>query len=134
MTTILVVDDEEVLRETLVYKLELAVYQVHVAVDGPTALEAVQNLLPDLLILDLMLPGLDGLEVCWRVRRQTATAKLPILMLTAMERKLIKWSVSRWEPMITSPNPSGCAHSWRECAPYSVVPRRQRGLSCLHCI
>jgi len=90
MSTILVVDDEEVLRETLVYHLELAGYQVHVASDGPTALEAVQSLLPDLLILDLMLPGLDGLEVCRRVRQQPATAMLPILMLTAMGEEIDK--------------------------------------------
>lgn len=84
MPTILVIDDEEVLRETLIYHLELAGYQVLAAGDGPTALEIVRDQVPDLIILDVMLPGIDGLEVCRRLRRNPITAKTPLLMLTAL--------------------------------------------------
>lgn len=90
MPLILVVDDEEVLRETLVYNLELAGYQVLTAEDGPAALEVVQNQSPDLIILDLMLPGMDGLEVCRRLRRHPSTATTPLLMLTALSEEVDK--------------------------------------------
>lgn len=88
MLTILIVDDEEALRETLVYNLELAGYQVLTAVDGQTALEMLPKYTLDLIILDIMLPGIDGLEVCRRIRRQPAHASLPILMLTAMGEEI----------------------------------------------
>ncbi len=88
MPTILVVDDDEVLRETLVYHLELAAYQVLTASAGPVALEVIGQQHLDLLILDIMLPGIDGLEVCRRIRRQPETISLPILMLTAMGEEI----------------------------------------------
>ncbi len=66
---ILVVDDETVLLETIVYNLEQAGYQVFTAADGASALEAAHRERPDLIILDLMLPVIDGLEVCRRLRR-----------------------------------------------------------------
>lgn len=88
MPTILVVDDDEALRETLVYHLELAGYLVLTATDGPTALELAQKQHLDLMILDIMLPGIDGLEVCRRIRRQPSTAALPLLMLTAMGEEI----------------------------------------------
>jgi two-component system alkaline phosphatase synthesis response regulator PhoP len=74
----------------LVYNLAVAGYQVRTAADGPTALEAVRSQPPDLMILDVMLPGIDGLEVCRRLRQQAATAHLPILMLTAMDEEINK--------------------------------------------
>ena len=88
MPTILVVDDDEALRETLVYHLELAGYLVLRASDGQTALELAQQQQLDLMILDIMLPGIDGLEVCRRIRRQATHASLPILMLTAMGEEI----------------------------------------------
>jgi two-component system alkaline phosphatase synthesis response regulator PhoP len=80
---ILIVDDESVLVETIAYNLEQAGYQVETAADGNSALEAVRRASPDLIILDIMLPEMDGLEVCRQLRRDEATATTPIMMLTA---------------------------------------------------
>jgi DNA-binding response OmpR family regulator len=80
---ILVVDDEEVLVETIAYNLEQAGYQVITAADGYSALEAARSERPDVILLDIMLPGLDGLEVCRQLRREAETATIPIIMLTA---------------------------------------------------
>jgi len=80
---ILVVDDEPVLVETIAYNLEQAGYQVLTAADGGSALEAARRETPDLVILDLMLPEMDGLEVCRQLRREHTTATIPIMMLTA---------------------------------------------------
>lgn len=88
--TILVVDDEAVLMETLAYNLEQAGYQVTTAADGVSALEAARREKPDLIILDLMLPEMDGLEVCRQLRRENATAITPILMLTAKGEEIDK--------------------------------------------
>jgi len=80
---ILVVDDEDVLVETLAYNLEQAGYRVVTAADGSSALDAARSELPDLIILDIMLPGMDGLEVCRQLRRENSTSTTPIVMLTA---------------------------------------------------
>ena len=80
---ILVVDDEAVLVETIAYNLEQAGYQVLTAADGASALEVAQREAPDLIILDIMLPEMDGLEVCRQLRREGNTATTPIIMLTA---------------------------------------------------
>jgi DNA-binding response OmpR family regulator len=84
---ILVVEDEAVLRETLQYNLARQGYQVHVAPDGRSALEVARKERPDLILLDLMLPGIDGLEVC-RILRQEMN--IPILMLTAKAEEVDK--------------------------------------------
>jgi len=80
---ILVIDDESVLVETIAYNLEQAGYQVITAGDGTSALQAAYRELPDLIILDIMLPEMDGLEVCRQLRRESSTATTPIMMLTA---------------------------------------------------
>ncbi len=80
---ILVVDDESVLVETIAYNLEQAGYQVLTAADGASALQAAHRETPDLIILDLMLPEMDGIEVCRHLRRERNTATTPIMMLTA---------------------------------------------------
>jgi DNA-binding response OmpR family regulator len=77
---ILVVDDEPNIREVLHQYLALEGYEVREASDGLEALRMIAESPPDLLILDLMLPGVDGIEVCRQVRRVSA---IPILMLTA---------------------------------------------------
>ena len=77
---VLVVEDEPALLETLAYNLRRQGYEVHTAADGPAALDLAQRVHPDLLILDVMLPGLDGFEVCRILRREMS---MPILMLTA---------------------------------------------------
>jgi len=80
---ILVVDDEEDILELVQYNLSRNGFDVETVVSGEAALDAVAARRPDLVVLDLMLPGLDGLEVCRRLRLQEATASLPIVMLTA---------------------------------------------------
>ncbi len=77
---VLVVDDEIALQETLEYNLAKQGYQVFTAADGLAAIEIARREKPDLIVLDLMLPGLDGLEVCRVLRRDM---NVPILMLTA---------------------------------------------------
>lgn len=77
---ILVVDDEPTLVATVRYNLDREGYQVLTAADGDAALAAARKHRPDLILLDVMLPGMDGLEVCRVLRREMST---PILMLTA---------------------------------------------------
>jgi two-component system alkaline phosphatase synthesis response regulator PhoP len=81
--TILVVDDDAAIRDTLAYNLRADGYQVVTAGDGLGAMEAAAHGPVSLVLLDLMLPRLDGLEVCRRLRAQPSTATVPILMLTA---------------------------------------------------
>ena len=80
METVLVVDDEPTLREVVVRYLERAGYRALEAGDGDEAEVLLRNQPPDLVILDLMLPGTDGLELCRRIRADSA---LPVIMLTA---------------------------------------------------
>jgi len=80
LQSILVVDDEPNIREIVGLYLERAGFQVRLAGDGPTALQALTASLPDLVILDVMLPGVDGLEITRRLRSEGAT---PIILLTA---------------------------------------------------
>src|SRR5215469_7798286 len=90
MRKVLVVDDEPVLVETIAYNLEQAGYEVATAADGASALEAAQRERPDLVILDIMLPEMDGLEVCRLLRREHSTATTPIMMLTAKGEEIDK--------------------------------------------
>jgi DNA-binding response OmpR family regulator len=78
--TVLVVDDEEAIAEAVRARLESEGYRVVVAADGAQALEAADRERPDLVVLDLMLPGMDGLEVCKQLQRDRW---VPVLMLTA---------------------------------------------------
>jgi DNA-binding response OmpR family regulator len=78
--TILVVDDEEAIAEAVRARLQSEGYRVVVAYDGPQAIDVHTTERPDLVVLDLMLPGMDGLEVCREIQREGWT---PVLMLTA---------------------------------------------------
>lgn len=80
---ILVVDDEANIRELLEYNLQEAGYMVATAVTGEQALEMCAQEAPDLVLLDIMLPGMDGLTVCRELRQRPDTAAIPIIMLTA---------------------------------------------------
>ena len=81
--TILVVDDEPDAVELIEFNLKAAGYQIVTAADGNEALQKARATLPSLIILDLMLPEVDGLEVCKMVRRDPNTSAIPIIMLTA---------------------------------------------------
>jgi len=80
---ILVVEDEEDIQELLEYTLQNSGYRVDVTDRGEEALELVTENAPSLMVLDLMLPGLDGLEVCRRLKGNEATGSLPVIILTA---------------------------------------------------
>ncbi len=81
MTRVLVVDDDPTVREVVVSYLKAEAYEVSDAGDGESALVKIHLERPDLIVLDVMLPGVDGLEVCRRVR---AVSQVPIIMLTAL--------------------------------------------------
>ena len=81
--TILVIDDEKDLIELLSYNLGKEGYDVIVAHDGQSGLDVVKKHRPDLVVLDIMMPGLDGLQVCQRLRADPRTGRIPIIMLTA---------------------------------------------------
>ena len=82
MTKILVVEDEQSLREPLVYLLQREGFDVIEAGDGTSALEAFARQGADLILLDLMLPGISGNEVCRQIRQSSS---VPIIMLTAKD-------------------------------------------------
>ena len=79
-TRILVVDDERVVTEVVARYLSLENFDISLASSGTEALQIAQEWAPDLIVLDLMIPGVDGLEVCRRIRRDS---QVPIIMLTA---------------------------------------------------
>jgi DNA-binding response OmpR family regulator len=85
MPTILIVEDEHNLCHLIRDNLQEQGYQARCAFDGPSALAMVKDAVPDLVILDIMLPGIDGLEVCRRLRQ---TSIVPILMLTARAQEI----------------------------------------------
>lgn len=81
--TILIIEDESDILEILKYNLSKNGFDVSMAESGEKGLEAASARLPDLILLDLMLPRMDGLEVCRRLRGQERTKAIPIIMLTA---------------------------------------------------
>src|SRR3989442_12064970 len=83
MPKILVVDDEPDAVELIDFNLKAPSFEVVTAADGNEALKKARASLPDLIVLDLMLPEVDGLEVCKILRRDPATAAIPIIMVTA---------------------------------------------------
>jgi two-component system alkaline phosphatase synthesis response regulator PhoP len=82
--TILVVDDEKDIVDLIAYSLETDGFAVIKAYDGQTALRLVQTEKPSLVLLDLLLPGIKGLDVCRAIRKNQETQHLPIIMITAM--------------------------------------------------
>src|SRR5690606_19194495 len=80
---ILVVEDEEALTTLLRYNLEAEGYEVEIVGRGDEADMALKERVPDLVVLDWMLPGLSGIELCRRLRARSETEQLPIIMLTA---------------------------------------------------
>lgn len=83
MNRILIVEDEKDLAELLSYNLEREGFRVTCVHDGLSGLERIRTELPDLVLLDLMLPGMLGTEVCKALRKDAATSRIPVLMLTA---------------------------------------------------
>ena len=84
---VLIIEDDDTLRQTLAFNLEREGYTVTTAIDGPSGLEAVRNMEPDLILLDIMLPELDGLTVCRTLRREMDT---PIILISARASEVDK--------------------------------------------
>jgi two-component system phosphate regulon response regulator PhoB len=80
---ILIVEDEEDVVELIRYNLTKNGYQVETAATGPIALSMAETIKPDLVLLDLMLPGFDGLEVCRNLKKDPKTSSIPVVMVTA---------------------------------------------------
>ncbi|HKJ38438.1 MAG TPA: response regulator [Anaerolineales bacterium] len=85
MSTVLIVDDNQTARETLLAMLEGGHYQLEFAKDGAQALKMLDGIPVDLILLDVMMPGMDGYEVCRRVRSTPKLAEVPIVLLTALD-------------------------------------------------
>lgn len=90
MPKILVVDDEQPIRELVKYNLEREGFQVLLAEDGKVGLDLAQKETPDLIVLDVMLPGQDGLAVCRTLHQEAITRSIPIIMLSARGEELDK--------------------------------------------
>jgi len=85
MSTLLIVDDNASARETLIAMLEYDNYHIEQAKDGAQALRLLQQTRPDLILLDVMMPGMDGFEVCRRIRSTPDLAEVPIILVTALD-------------------------------------------------
>jgi DNA-binding response OmpR family regulator len=83
--TILIVDDSRLVTDIVKMRLEMYGYDVQVAHSGEDGLNRVNDVMPDLIVLDVQMPGIDGYEVCRRLREQPALEDLPIIMLTSMD-------------------------------------------------
>jgi len=83
MQTILVIEDEEDIADLVAFNLRRAEYDVEMASDGLKGLAAAKSLLPDLIVLDLMMPGIDGIGLFRELKREAATRAIPVIMLTA---------------------------------------------------
>jgi signal transduction histidine kinase len=105
MSIVLIVDDDATARETLVAMLEGEDYELQLAKDGMQALQMLEQLRPDLILLDIMLPGMDGFEVCRRIRAASPLAEVPIIMLTALDDRdsLLKAIESGADDFLTKP-------------------------------
>ena len=90
MTKILIIDDEQDILDLLTYNLEKEGYSISTALNGLNGKEMALKLIPDLIVLDLMLPGIDGLELCRFLRGNPETASIPVLMLTAKSEEIDK--------------------------------------------
>lgn|SRR5690606_16777743 len=90
MYNILVVDDESMLAQLYKFFLEDVGYNVNVSYGGRDALQQIEEQLPDLVLLDVMMPGMDGFEVCRQIRRKYKSPRPFVLMFTADDRELTR--------------------------------------------
>jgi len=90
MSDILIIDDEKDIVETIEYNLKKEGFSVHKSFDGINGLRLIKEINPDLVVLDLMLPGMSGIEVCKAAKKNDKTSKIPIIMLTAKKQEVDK--------------------------------------------
>ena len=84
---LLIVDDEPSARQTMEMLLLREAYELHFAVNGPEALEKLETLSPDVILLDVMMPGMDGFEVCRQLKKHHSWQHIPIILVTALDTK-----------------------------------------------
>ena len=93
MAMILIVDDDPDIRTVLIHKLQQAGHDTWPAVDGPSGLAAAETLVPDLALLDWMLPGMSGLEVCRALRADHRLKHVPVLLFSARDQESdLEWA------------------------------------------
>jgi len=104
-TTVLVVEDEEDIQELIAFNLQKEGYKVERAGSGNEALKMAREIQPDLMMLDLMLPGMNGLEICQQIRENKKTADIPIIMVTAKgeEADIVKGLEMGADDYVTKP-------------------------------
>jgi DNA-binding response OmpR family regulator len=102
---VLVVDDDPVILELLVLNLELEGHEAITATDGRQALALARDAAPDLLLLDIMMPELDGFAVCRELRADPGTAELPVVLLSAraQESDLVRGTAAGADAYVTKP-------------------------------
>ena len=109
--TILIVDDERDLVQVVEFNLRQAGFETIAAYDGEQALAAVRHRLPDLVLLDLMLPDLPGTEICRNLKSNPRTKSVPVIMLTARGEEVDRVVGFELARTTSSPSRSRCA-SW----------------------
>jgi DNA-binding response OmpR family regulator len=87
MTKILIVEDDKFLRELIVRKLNQENFDVVEAIDGEEGIKKTKETIPDLLLLDLILPGIDGFEVLSKIKEDPATASIPVIILSNLGQR-----------------------------------------------
>jgi len=104
--TILIVDDEESVCQLLEAMLEEDGYSTHTAASGPEALQRIPQIQPDLILLDIMMPGMSGYEVARRLKSDPDTRDIPIIIVTALEDRDSRIRACKKVPRNFCPNPS----------------------------
>ena len=117
MATVLVVDDDTDIARFIEINLRLEGFDVRVAHDGEQAEQSIDEETPDLVLLDVMMPKVDGVELCRRLRANPATANLPVIMLTAKSLSASSSRSTRWS------SSRGCG---RRCAATRRCARSRR--------
>jgi len=90
MVDILIIDDERDIVETIEYNLKKEGFSTHKSFDGINGLRLAKDTIPDLILLDLMLPGMSGIELCKALKKNESTSKIPVIMLTAKKQEIDK--------------------------------------------
>jgi two-component system phosphate regulon response regulator PhoB len=104
--SLIIAEDDEPLLDLLRYNVAKAGYTAETVRTGDEAEKRLNEFVPNLLLLDWMLPCLSGVELCWRLRQKVRTKSLPIIMLTARAEEAEGFAGSKVEPMTLSPNRS----------------------------
>jgi len=115
VATLLIVEDEPETAGLLGSYFQAQGYEVLTAASGEEALALARERLPDLVVLDIRLPDIDGFEVFRQLRAHRRTREIPVIFLTEKREREDRWPVWSWEPTITSPSRSAC----RSCGPGS---------------